>query len=112
MGRFSPDGRFIAYSSNESGKNEVSVRTFDSASGSLGPPAVVTSGGGRSPLWRNDGKELYYLAQDGAAMVREVKTTGGFQAGPPKALFKMPSGVLFWDVAPDGTKFLMPVKEQ
>jgi eukaryotic-like serine/threonine-protein kinase len=110
-GRFSPDGRWIAYVSNESGKNEVSVRAFDSASASLGKPAIVTSGGGRTPLWRRDGKELFYIAPDGTAMAVVVKTGDGFQSGPPKALFKVPTGVLFWDVAPDGTRFLMPVAE-
>jgi Tol biopolymer transport system component len=111
-GRFSPDGRWIAYSSNESGRNEVSVRPFDPATGSPGAKAViVTSGGGRTPLWRGDGKELYYMTADGTATAVDVNTSGGFQVGTPKALFKTPPGVLFWDVSPDGTRFLMPVPE-
>ena len=72
---------------------------------------IVTNGGGRTPLWRGDGKELFYIAPDGTATVVDVKTSGGFQSGPPKALFKVPTGVLFWDVAPDGTRFLMPVAD-
>ena len=110
--RFSPDGRWIAYSSNESGANELSVRPFDAASGSVGKPVIVTSGGGRAPLWRGDSGELYYIAQDGTAMAMEVKTSGSFQAGLPKALFKVPSSVLFWDVTPDGARFLMPIAER
>jgi len=112
-GRFSPDGRWIVYSSNESGMNEVAVRPFDSATGSVGKPVTVTSGGGRTPVWRGDGKELFYVGPDGTVMAMEVKTGSAFQAGAAKPLFKIPSAVLFWDVAPntsgDGTRFLMPV---
>jgi Tol biopolymer transport system component len=107
-GRFSPDGHWIAYSSNESGKNEVSVRLFDVATGSAGSPIVVTSGGGRTPLWRGDGKELYYIGPDGSATAVEVIAGAAFKTGPPKPLFKVPDGLLFWDVAPDGQRFLMP----
>ena len=108
-GRFSPDGRWIAYSSNESGRNEVSVRPFDSATGSAGKPIVVTSGGGRTPLWRGDGKEIFYVTPDGTVTAMEVRTGAGLQAGTPRPLFKVPAGVLFWDVSPDGMRFLMPV---
>ncbi len=112
-GRFSPDGRWIAYSSNESGKNEISVRSFDPATGTTGVPTVVTQGGGTTPLWRGDGKELFYIARDGMATAIEVKAGATFQVGAPKPLFKVPAGLLFWDVAPntsgDATRFLMPV---
>ena len=106
--RFSRDGRWIAYTSNESGKNEVSVRPFDPATGTPGAPIVVTSDGGRTPLWREDGKEIYYIDQDGMVTAMEVSTNGGFKAGAPKHLFKTPAGVTFWDVTPDGARFLMP----
>jgi len=111
-GRFSPDGRWILYSSNESGKTEVSVRSFDSATGAIGKPIIVTNDGGRYPLWRGDGKEIFYM--DGQGMVVAMEVTAGteFKAGTPKPLFKAPSGVLFWDVAPDGQRFLMPVAGQ
>jgi Tol biopolymer transport system component len=112
-GKFSPDGRWIAYSSNESGKNEISVRPFDSASGSAGKPVIVTSGGGRTPLWSGDGKELFYITADGTATALEVKGGATFQTGAPKPLFKVPAGLLFWDVSPnssgDGARFLMPM---
>jgi hypothetical protein len=62
--RFSPDGRWIAYSSNESGTNEVSVRPFDAATGTPGAPVVLTKDGGRTPLWRGDGKEIFYIGPD------------------------------------------------
>ncbi|PWU07374.1 MAG: hypothetical protein C5B51_10145 [Terriglobia bacterium] len=106
--RFSPDGHWIAYSSNESGKNEVSVRPFDARTGTAGPPMLVTNGGGRTPLWRGDGKELFYIGPDGMATAVEVDGGSALQAGPPKPLFPVPPGVLFWDVSPDGTGFLMP----
>lgn len=107
-GRFSPDGRWIAYTSNESGKNEVDVRPFDSDAGTAGEPIVVTGGGGRTPLWRGDGRELYYMAPDGMATAVEVMPGSKFQVGAPQPLFKVPDGLLFWDVAPDGSRFLMP----
>ncbi|HEV3333678.1 MAG TPA: hypothetical protein VG096_21990 [Bryobacteraceae bacterium] len=108
-GRFSPDGHWIVYTSNESGKNEVSVRPFDAATESAGSPVMLTSGGGRTPLWRGDGKEIFYITPDGVATSLEVTLGAAFQAGVPKPLFKVPSGVLFWDVSPDGMRFLMPV---
>jgi Tol biopolymer transport system component len=112
-GKFSPNGRWIAYSSNESGKNEVSVRPFNSAAGTAGAPITVTRGGGRTPLWRGDGKELFYIAPDGMVTAVEVKAGSTFKTGAPKALFKVPNGLLFWDVSPigsgDGQRFLMPV---
>lgn len=112
-GRFSPDGRWIVYSSNESGRNEISVRPFDAATGSAGDPVIVTSGGGRTPLWRGDGKEIFYLTADGTATAMEVNAGATFRGGVPKPLFKAPSGVRFWDATSgtgsDGVRFLMPV---
>jgi hypothetical protein len=116
-GRFSPDDRWVAYSSDESGKNQIYVRPFDAASSSGSSPAAGTSAtgkwmvskeGGTTPLWRGDGKELFYLSLDGQAMAVDVSTAGVFQAGIPKVLFKVPRGILFWDVSPDGKRFLMP----
>jgi Tol biopolymer transport system component len=115
--RFSPDGRWIAYSSNESGKDQIYVRPFTPSStagtsAANGMPVtgkwMVSKDGGTTPLWRRDGKELLYLsAAGGTAMAVDVSTTGVFQAGVPKALFNVPPGVLFWDVAPDGKRFVM-----
>jgi Tol biopolymer transport system component len=116
VGRFSPDGRWIAYHSNESGKDEVYVRPFDEASAGGSPTAtntmtgkwMVSKDGGISPLWRRDGKELFYLSLDGKAMAVDVNTSGVFQAGIPKPLFKVTPGVVYWDVTFDGKRFLMP----
>jgi len=107
--RFSPDGRWIAYTSNESGSDEISVRPFDAARGIPGAPVVLTSDGGRTPLWRGDGKEIFYFDRAGIVTAMEVNAASGFKAGPPRPLFRAPEGVLFWDVTPDGTRFLMPV---
>jgi eukaryotic-like serine/threonine-protein kinase len=114
--RLSPNGRWIAYQSNESGRDEIYVQAFAISSAAGAPPAVgtptgkwqVSKGGGISPLWRRDGKELFYLSPDGMAMAVEVSGSGGFQAGVPKTLFKVPSGVVYWDVTSDGKRFLMP----
>ncbi len=117
VGRFSPDGRWVAYQSNESGKDEIYVRPFSAASdaGSSSPAAtpiagkwMVSKDGGEVPLWRGDGKELFYLSPNGMAMAVDVNTTGVFQAGIPKPLFKVTPGLLYWDVSSDGKRFLMP----
>ena len=116
-GRFSPNGRWIAYQSDETGKYEIYVRPFDepSAKGTANAnrtPAMgkwmVSKDGGVNPLWRRDGRELFYLTSEGGtAMAVEVNTTGTFRSGIPKALFKVPPGVFFWDVSSDGKRFLM-----
>ncbi len=117
VGRFSPDGRWIAYQSNESGKDEIYVRPFDasSAEGSSSTTSTPVAGewmvskdGGQVPLWRADGKELFYLSPNGMAMAVDVNSTGVFQAGIPKPLFKVTAGLLYWDVTSDGKRFLMP----
>jgi hypothetical protein len=114
--RLSPDGRWIAYASDESGKSQIYVRLFDAAA-AMGSHAasptpasgkwMVSKDGGSAPLWRRDGKELFYLSLDGEAMAVDVSTTGIFHAEVPKELFKTPKGVLYWDVTADGKRFLM-----
>jgi eukaryotic-like serine/threonine-protein kinase len=115
MARFSPDGRWIAYQSDESGKTEIYVQPFDASSAAKSSSAastpmtgkwLVSNGGGGSPLWRGDGKELFYLSPGGMVMAVAVNVIGVFQAGVPKALFKVPLGVINWDVTPDGRRFL------
>src|SRR6185437_7276303 len=67
--RFSPDGRFFSYTSDESGKDEAYVRSFDPKTGtSTGGQWIVSKGGGVSPHWRGDGKEMFYMARDGNIM--------------------------------------------
>jgi Tol biopolymer transport system component len=95
--RLSPDDHFLAYVSNESGKNEVYVRPFDPKAGagaaSAGPWKISDQGGQGMAFWRKDGKELYYLAADPAIMAVEVNTTPAFEFGKPKVLFRPPEAV-------------------
>jgi predicted Ser/Thr protein kinase len=107
--RFSPDRRFVAYTSDESGKNEVYVQPFPEASGGKW---VVSKGGGTQPQWRRDGKELFYISADSKMMAVDVTTTPVFQSGNPKALFAAPIWassliVTRYDVTHDGRKFLI-----
>jgi serine/threonine protein kinase len=108
---FSPDGKWIAYSSDESGSSEVYVRDFAPervpAVGSVRIPVSTT--GGDKPRWSRDGKELYYIAPDGRLMAVSIATAPTFAVGVPVALFEMrvPKGSFFpYDVAEDG-RFLV-----
>jgi serine/threonine protein kinase len=113
--RFSPDNRWFSYTSNKSGKDEAYVRAFDPAfvpgSGNPSPGGefIVSKGGGISPHWRGDSREIFDLAPDGTVMSVDVTASPEFKAGVPKPLFKGPPGVTFWDVSNDGKRFLMPV---
>lgn len=95
--RYSPDGRFLAYVSDETGRNEVYVRPVDPSSGFSpggGKWQVSHQGGLGLVQWRWDGRELYYLAADGGVMAVDVSTTPAFEAGPSKLLFRAPSTFL------------------
>src|SRR4029077_20841614 len=104
QGVFSPDGRWVAYQSNESGEFEVYVRPFPPGRGGQW---LVSTGGGRSPRWKADGKELYYVARDARLMAVAVQAHGAtFAPGVPVALFPAqisPAGQRQqYDVARDG----------
>ena len=112
-GEFSPDGRWLAYESNESGRFEVYVQPFPGVGGKW----QMSSAGGTQPRWRRDGKELYYLAPDARLMaVTVAATTDGktLDPGVPASLFRPPlasgagvtAGRPEYTVAPDG-RFLM-----
>jgi len=99
----SPDGRFVAYSSLESGATEIYVQPFP------GPGAKVriSTQGGSAPRWSHNGRELFYwLPGRNALLAVDTQTTPVFRAGLPQELFKMFSGTT-WDVAPDGKHFLV-----
>ena len=106
-GHFSPDGRFFAYTSNESGRNEVYVQTFPLGGGKW----QVSTGGGAQPLWRGDGKELYYIAPDRKLMAVDVKPGASFEAGAAAALFQTEVEHFAlghrYAVARDGQRFLV-----
>jgi hypothetical protein len=103
---FSPDGRWVAYVSNETGTEELYVREFQGSAGRR----QVSAGGGHWARWRRDSKELFYLS-GGKLMAVEVKADGsGFEPGVPKLLFESERvGGLSFDVSGDGQRFLIPV---
>jgi serine/threonine protein kinase/Tol biopolymer transport system component len=83
---FSPDGRWIAYTSNETNQYEVYVQPYPMSAGKW----RVSTNGGAQPSWRRDGRELYYLAPDHRLMAVEVKPGAGFEASAPQPLFAVP----------------------
>jgi serine/threonine protein kinase/Tol biopolymer transport system component len=111
--QFSPDGKFVAYASSETGNWEVYVSPFPG----FGSKWQVSRGGGEEPRWRRDGKEMFYLVPDGRLMAAQVKTGAGFEAGFPSVLFvthpRQPISAMdffSYDVTPDGQKFLVNTK--
>jgi serine/threonine-protein kinase len=101
LGRFSPDGRWVAYNSNESGRSEVYVRPFAGGGGRV----QISVAGGRRPIWSDSGKQLYYWEGN-----RLISATLMYSPAPTVAsrtpLFSGRSG-LDYDVAADGSRFLM-----
>jgi Tol biopolymer transport system component len=111
--QFSPDGHWVAYRSDKSGRDEVYVRAFIplSASGSpiAGAEWTVSTAGGIQPKWRNDGKELFYQAPNGRLMAVDVTLGPAFHAGTPAVLFQSPrasNNAVVWDATSDGKRFL------
>jgi eukaryotic-like serine/threonine-protein kinase len=122
-GRFSPDGRWIAYESNESGQYEVHVMPFtEAAAGGAAPKTSagtwqVSSSGGDFPRWRRDGRELFYLSDDHKLMAAAVNGQGSdFEVGAAHPLFEVRSRRAVYgnfgfgydyDVSADGQRFLV-----
>ena len=111
--QLSPDGRWLAYCSDESGAYEIYVRPF-SAEGKVGDDKrLVSTNGGSEVKWRSNGQELFYIASDGQLMSVPVKTSGaGIEFGTPHALFKTrlfgQQAILHeFDVTPDGQRFIV-----
>ena len=111
-GQFSPDGHWVAYVSNESGRNEVYVRPFPGPGGKW----QVSTEGGSELAWNPKGKELFFRTggQKEKMMVVEVQTQPTFTAGKPRLLFEGAYGAngptaagAFYSVSPDGQRFLM-----
>jgi eukaryotic-like serine/threonine-protein kinase len=109
----SPDGHWVAYTSDESGRDEIYVRDFSSGSaqGSWGAASrwLISKSGGTSPRWGGDGKELFYGASDGKLMAVNISSKPVFQAGAPRPLFQLPPGFIGGDVTADGKRFLVGV---
>jgi Tol biopolymer transport system component len=119
-GQISPDGKWLAYNSNETGRIEIYVQPFPSGAGKW----QVSTNGGQFPRWRRDGRELFYMAQaSGGKMIAvDVRSSGStFEAGTPRELFDSPyinfphSGASIgagpyhtFAVSADGQRFLIP----
>lgn len=116
-GQFSPDGKWLAYYSNEAGHNEVYVQSFPSGGGKW----QISTNGGIFPRWRRDGRELFYMSQNGGGkmMAVDVNSSGStFEVGTPKELFDSPYVALTHSatspmfhpfiVSTDGQRFLIP----
>jgi eukaryotic-like serine/threonine-protein kinase len=106
-GHFSPDGRWLVYAMFESGRQEVSVVPFSSPGGRV----RISADGGYQPLWRSDGKEIFYLSPDGRLMAVEVKVNGAsLEVGRTQSLFGglaiLQTGYIY-DVATGGQRFLV-----
>jgi hypothetical protein len=108
--QFSPDGRWILYSSDETGRPELYVQSFPIS----GARWQATTSGAEFPHWRRDGKELFYVAPDGKLMAMRVSGGAGFHASAPEPLFLTPMARVFgpaysYDVSADGQRFLISV---
>jgi hypothetical protein len=107
--RFSPDGRWVAYNSDESGANEVYVRSFsmNAARTAVDPGGKwqVSKGCGNNPKWRSDGRELFYTTCDGFIMAVEIAAGPEFKPGAPQRL-GLPQLGGAWGASLDGKRFL------
>jgi len=110
MASFSPDGSWLAYTSNESGRDEVWVRPFPRTEGVA---RLVSNDGGSGPVWAPNGTALYYRAASGYIMAVPVTLGDSFTAGRPDALFRfagiyrMSNTATAYDIHPDGKRFIM-----
>src|SRR5262249_28477618 len=109
-GQISPDGKWVAYASDESGAWEIYVTSFPGAAGKW----QVSRGGGTEPRWRADRQELYYIAPNGMLMVVNVNAESIFATGTPAPLFKIhgrapisSTDLFTYDVTKDGKRFLV-----
>ena len=109
-GQISPDGKWVAYASDESGNWEIYVTTFPGAAGKW----QVSSGGGVEPRWRGDGKEIFYIGSTGMLTAVPVNAGATFSSGTPTPLFQIrgrapisSTDVFSYDVAKDGQRFLV-----
>jgi len=106
--QFSPDGKWIAFVSNESKQREVYVQAFQSG----GEKFPISIAGGIQPRWRGDGAELFYASLDGKLMAVDIRSSTGFEHSAPKTLFDVQANDAFANTfdylaAPDGQRFLV-----
>src|SRR5262249_59941540 len=101
-GKVSPDRRWLAYWSDETGRREVYVRPYRGADLKW----LVSTQGGDSPWWSNTGRELFYV-QDGDVMTVPVSSAGVFRAGAPTVIWHAKPEFVNWDMTADGQRFLV-----
>jgi Tol biopolymer transport system component len=106
--KLSPDGRYIAYVSDETGRDEIFVRPFPAGEGKW----PISTNGGKQVRWRRDGRELFYT-HEAALIGVSLQTAPDFRPGVPVPLFsnpafQVPAYEANYDVAPDGQRFLVP----
>jgi eukaryotic-like serine/threonine-protein kinase len=106
-GQFSPDAKFIAYCSDESGRPEIYVQSFPVS----GAKWMISAGGGVQPRWRRDGKEIFYLSLDRKLMAVEVKTAGGLEVASAKPLFQTRIGGSMFSVS-GGSRYVASANGQ
>jgi serine/threonine-protein kinase len=111
--RFSPDGRWLVYASDESGRFEIYVQPYPGPGGKW----QISTDGGTEPMWNPNGRELFYRTGDKMVAV-DIATESSFSAGKPRMLFELqyvptPATLPNYDVSPDGQRFLMlkPVEQ-
>jgi len=107
----SPDGKWLAFQSDQSGRNEVYVEPFEGATAGTKRRWLVSSGGGGMPRWRGDGSEMFYMTSGGRMMAVSVHPAGGdFQSDTAHILFQtrpIPGSWNLYDVSSDGQRFLL-----
>jgi serine/threonine protein kinase len=110
QGVISYDGRWLAYTSDESGRSEVYLTSFPKASGKI----PVSSSGGLHPVWRRDGKELFFVnAGNSNLMAVDIKPgKDGIEVGQAHSLFSLVTSNHAWDARPDGQRFMVAVLPQ
>ncbi len=89
LAKFSPDGKWIAYSSNELGRNEIYLQAFVPGAPASGGKVPISTTGGTYPQWRRDGRELYYISADNKLMAVDITLGMEVKAGTPKDLFAL-----------------------
>ncbi|NJD18786.1 MAG: hypothetical protein FIA95_05820 [Gemmatimonadetes bacterium] len=108
--QLSPDGRWLAYASRETGAWEVYVRPFPDVDAGKW---AVSREGGSGPRWAHSGRELFYLSPDSVLMAATIQAGASFQVSGRRALFEIPDGFIFdafgfpFDISPDDQRFIM-----
>jgi Tol biopolymer transport system component len=101
--RLSPDGKWLAYVSDESGRREVYVDRFPGG----GQRSLISNAGGRAPRWHPNGREFFFVSAQQKLMALEVKSGDKFGVGTERALFQLQSRDNQFEVSRDGQRFLV-----